>query len=73
VKTLVIDVDGLDEKTIEILRNLISVLKKRKVNEEDRKKAFLSAAGGWKNLVPEDLASQLIQERHSAKRKEVVL
>jgi hypothetical protein len=39
-------------------------------HEDNGREAFLSAAGSWKDLVPEDLASQLMDEKHSSERKD---
>jgi len=71
VKTLVIDVEGLNEKAIEILRNLVSVLRTRKVSEEERDKAFLNAAGKWKDTVNADeLIKNIYEDRLTSTRKE---
>jgi hypothetical protein len=71
MKTLVLDVEGLGAREIEILRNLVSALKKQKISEEEADRRFLSAAGRWKGKVnAEELIKNIYKDRLVLPRKE---
>lgn len=66
-----IDLKGLSDADIELINELVEILRRRRgAKSEEERKRFLRAAGGWEKLIDDNFLQE-IYEMRKLRRKEV--